>query len=38
MAVTRKKEILEGYFPRHIPDDVDRAIRQRFDVRLPQKR
>lgn len=34
-AVARKREILETVFPRHIPDEVDRAIRERFPVRLP---
>jgi trimethylamine---corrinoid protein Co-methyltransferase len=38
MAVLRKKEILDGHFPRHIPDAVDQVIRQRFDIRLDRER
>lgn len=34
--VAREKahEILKGYFPNHIPDDVDRSVRANFDIRL----
>jgi trimethylamine--corrinoid protein Co-methyltransferase len=34
-AIARKREILDGTHPRHIPWEVDRAIRQRFRIHLP---
>ena len=35
LAITRKKKLLEGYFPRHIADSVDDSIRARHPIRLP---
>lgn len=35
-ATARKKEILGSYFPEHIPADVDKRIRERFNVLLPE--
>ena len=35
-ATARKKEILSTYFPGHIPPDVDKAIREKFNVLLPE--
>jgi trimethylamine--corrinoid protein Co-methyltransferase len=36
-AIGRKKEILASYFPDHISDEVDRQIRQQFDIFLPRE-
>ncbi|MCP5081582.1 MAG: trimethylamine methyltransferase family protein [Alphaproteobacteria bacterium] len=36
-ATARKKEILSTYFPGHIPADVDKAIRDKFNVLLPEE-
>ncbi len=36
-ATARKKEILSSYFPGHIPADVDKAIREKFNVLLPEE-
>lgn len=35
-AIARKKAILSDFHPRHIPVEVDEAIRARFPVRLPR--
>ena len=35
-AIERKRTILSTVFPRHVPAEVDRAIRQRFPIHLPQ--
>jgi len=37
-AKARAKDILAQHFPIHIPPDVDQALRDRFDIRLPQTR
>ncbi len=39
-AVARDKarELLDAHFPDHIPDDLDRALRAQFDIRLPRDR
>ena len=34
VAVERTKEILNQHYPQHIPEDVDRALRKKFDIRL----
>ena len=36
-AITRKNEILGGYHPAHISDEVDRAIREQFSIFLPRE-
>ncbi len=36
-ATARKKEILSNYFPNHIPPEIDKTIRERFNVLLPEK-
>ena len=36
-ALARKKEILENYFPGHVSDEVDRQIRERFNIFLPRE-
>jgi trimethylamine--corrinoid protein Co-methyltransferase len=33
-AIARKREILDGAHPRHLPREVDRAIRERFRIHL----
>ena len=35
-ATARKHEIMERYFPAHIPAEVDRAVRARFPIHLPE--
>lgn len=37
LAKQRKKEILEGYFPDHINEELDGRIREAFDIRLPRE-
>ncbi|WP_170407150.1 trimethylamine methyltransferase family protein [Ruegeria arenilitoris] len=34
VARERAREILKSHFPRHIPDQLDRALRDSFDIRL----
>lgn len=34
VAREKAREILRDYFPSHLPDDVDRTLRERFDIRL----
>jgi len=34
-AIARKREILDGFFPKHLPYEVDRAVRERFRIHLP---
>ena len=36
-ATARKKEILSTYFPSHISPEVDKAIREKFNVLLPEE-
>jgi trimethylamine--corrinoid protein Co-methyltransferase len=36
-AVERKRQILGTVFPRHIPAEVDRAVRARFPIHLPER-
>ncbi|MCP4391330.1 MAG: methyltransferase [Gammaproteobacteria bacterium] len=36
-AISKKKQILDSYFPDHISDEVDRQIRQQFDIFLPRE-
>ncbi|WP_171095103.1 MULTISPECIES: trimethylamine methyltransferase family protein [unclassified Ruegeria] len=37
VAREKAREILSVHFPQHIPDDVDRALRTRFDIRLTRQ-
>ena len=37
-AIRKTREILASHFPRHLPDDVDRAIRARLPIKLPRER
>ena len=34
-TIKKKREILEGFFPKHLPYEVDRAVRERFKIHLP---
>jgi trimethylamine--corrinoid protein Co-methyltransferase len=34
-AIARKRDLLATHFPRHIPAEADRRIREAFDIRLP---
>jgi len=34
-ASERKRAILEGFFPMHIPFEIDKAVRERFRIHLP---
>ena len=34
IAVERTREILASHYPKHIADDVDAVLRERFDIRL----
>ena len=36
-AIARKNQILETYFPKHISDEVDRAVREQFPIFLPRE-
>ena len=36
-AITRKREILDSHFPNHIGDEIDRQIREQFDIHLPRE-
>lgn len=37
-ANARARQILATHFPTHIPEDLDAALRRRFDIRLPRPR
>ena len=34
VAREKAREILSAHFPSHLPDDLDRALRKKFDIRL----
>lgn len=34
VARDKAREILNSYFPTHVPDDLDRMLRDKFDIRL----
>ncbi|HSF95616.1 MAG TPA: trimethylamine methyltransferase family protein [Thermohalobaculum sp.] len=34
-AIARKREILDGFFPKHLPYEVDKAVREKFRIHLP---
>ncbi len=36
-AIGRKNALLDEHFPAHISDEVDRAIRARFDIHMPRE-
>ncbi len=36
-AIERKRQILSTVFPRHVRDEADRAVRERFAIHLPQR-
>ena len=36
-AIAKKKELLASYFPTHISDEADLAIRAEFDIRLTRE-
>ena len=36
-AIARKHEILDGFFPRHLPYEIDKAVRRKFRIHLPLK-
>ena len=36
-AITRKREILDTHFPMHVSDEVDRQIREQFEIHLPRE-
>jgi trimethylamine--corrinoid protein Co-methyltransferase len=36
-AIARKHEILDGFFPQHLPYEIDKAVRERFNVHLTPK-
>ena len=38
VARDRARELLASHFPGHIPDETDRALRDRFDIRLSRTR
>jgi trimethylamine--corrinoid protein Co-methyltransferase len=33
-AIARKREILDGFFPKHLPYEIDKAVRERFNIHL----
>jgi len=35
-AIARKREVLSTHYPRHIAEEVDDAIRDRHDIKLPK--
>ena len=37
IARERAREILGSYYPSHIQDDLDRSLREKFDIRLPRR-
>ena len=36
-AIAKKREILDGFFPRHLPDEIDKAVRAKFKIHLSEK-
>jgi trimethylamine--corrinoid protein Co-methyltransferase len=34
-AIARKREILDGFYPQHLPYEVDKAVRAKFNIHLP---
>jgi len=36
VAIDRTRQILKNHHPRHLSDQLDRALRDRFDIRLPR--
>ena len=36
-AIQQKKEILSEHFPDHVSDDIDKKIREKFNIKLSRK-
>ena len=36
MAIDRTRKILQQHYPHHLSDELDRALRGQFDIRLPR--
>ena len=36
-AIERKKEILSNYYPDHVSDEIDKELRDKFDIQLTRK-
>ena len=36
VAIDRTRQILKQHHPRHLSDELDKALRERFDIRLPR--
>jgi trimethylamine--corrinoid protein Co-methyltransferase len=36
VAIERTRQILQQHHPRHLSDELDKALRERFDIRLPR--
>jgi trimethylamine--corrinoid protein Co-methyltransferase len=36
-AIARKHKILDGFFPKHLPYEIDKAVRGKFRIHLPLK-
>jgi trimethylamine--corrinoid protein Co-methyltransferase len=34
-AIARKREILDGFYPQHLPYEIDKAVRAKFNIHLP---
>jgi trimethylamine--corrinoid protein Co-methyltransferase len=34
-AIARKREILDGFYPQHVPYEIDKAVRAKFRIHLP---
>ena len=37
LAIERKREILSGHHPRHLSDEVDAQVRDKFPIHLPRQ-
>jgi trimethylamine--corrinoid protein Co-methyltransferase len=33
-AIAKKREILDGFFPQHVPYEIDKAVREKFNIHL----
>ncbi|MGR3718290.1 MAG: trimethylamine methyltransferase family protein [Thermohalobaculum sp.] len=36
-AIAKKREILDGFFPQHLPYEIDKAVREKFNIHLSEK-
>jgi len=34
-AIARKRKILDGFYPQHVPYEIDKAVRAKFNIHLP---